>query len=162
MGEIGRGSGNSWSFLRWLPHGNLVRPDFFVDDHPHVLSHLVVVGAVVLAIQVVFAAPDTRVLVYLTRLFVFIEDRLSRRIINPQLISRAPNWISFQNEFKKLLATLVANVVIGAFSALSLWDDFSRLLNRIRLSLDCCTFLIHGRLIDLNKILLSASGGINH
>ena len=78
MGEISRGSGNSWSFLRWLPHGNLVGPVVFVDDHPHVLSHRVVVGAVVLAIQVVFAAPDARVLVYLTRLFVFIEDRLRR------------------------------------------------------------------------------------
>lgn len=91
MGEIGRGSGHDWSFLRWLPHGNLVGPVVFVDDHPHVLSHRVVVGAVVLAIQVVFAAPDARVLVYLTRLFVFIEDRLRRRIIDPQLISRAPN-----------------------------------------------------------------------
>ena len=91
MGEIGRGSGHDWSFLRWLPHGNLVGPVVFVDDHPHVLSHRVVVGAVVWAIQVVFAAPDARVLVYLTRLFVFIEDRLRRRIIDPQLISRAPN-----------------------------------------------------------------------
>ena len=91
MGEIGRGSGHDWSFLRWLPHGNLVGPVVLVDDHPHVISHRVVVGAVVLAIQVVFAAPDARVLMYLARLFVFIEDRLRRRIIDPQLISRAPN-----------------------------------------------------------------------
>ena len=78
--------------LHKMIHGNMIRLIFFIIGHPHVFSHREVVRATaVLSFDCLILATDTRVLVYLTGLFVFIEDRLCCRIIYAKLISCAPN-----------------------------------------------------------------------
>lgn len=87
---------------------------------------------------------DARILVYTASLLVFVEDRLCSGIIYPKLIGCTPNRVGLQNKFKKLLAPLVANVIVRALTTLSLQYNFRRLLIGLRLfSLKCYTFLIH-------------------
>ena len=81
---------------------------------------------------------------YTASLLVFVEDRLCSGIIYAELIGCTPNRVGLQNKFKKLLAPLVANVIVGALTPLSLQYHFRRLLLGLRLfSLKCCAFLIH-------------------
>ena len=143
-------------WLRIVSHCESSRRFYvLINGHRCVINiHRFIIGgaALLTAFSWFFPVPDTRVLVNLPRLFVFVEDRLCSGIINTKLIGCTPNRIGFQNKFKKLLAPLVANVIVRALSALSLRDHFRRLLlsvwlisrrNNRRVSLECNTFLIH-------------------
>ena len=142
LGMVSHRESPRWFHVLIIGHGRVINIHGFIVGGAPVLP----------ALGWFFPAPDARILVYLPRLFVFVEDRLCSGIINTELIGCTPNRIGFQNKFKKLLAPLVANVIVRALTTLSLRDHFRRLLlcvwfiswrNNRRISLECNTFLIH-------------------